>query len=269
MSINWKQVAEDVLGEARKEAEGISPSFLAIAVAPSAATLSYLSIKKRQAEAVGIRMEVKELPQDATTDDVVAAVSSAEEDAVIVQLPLPDSIDTEKILDAIPVEKDADVLSPRARRELRVMHPIAASVADILYRAEKQVEGAKVAVVGQGRLVGKPVAEWFTREGALVSVVTKEEGDLSTALKGAEIIVSGAGSPGIVTEDLVTSGAVVIDVGTSELGGSLKGDVSPEVASVAGLLTPVPGGVGPIAVAYLMKNVATLSRLRAKDSGVH
>lgn len=269
MNLDWKQIAADVLEEARREANGLFPSFLAIAVDPSPATRSYLSIKKRQAERAGIRMEVCELPLESTTEEVVAAVRNAQEGAVIVQLPLPDSIDTEAVLGAIPVEKDADVLSPQARSELRVMHPIAASVADILSRAGKKVEGAKVAVVGQGWLVGRPVAEWLLKEGAQVSVVTKEEGDLKDALSGAEVVVSGAGSPGIVTKSFVEPGAIVIDVGTSELGGSLMGDVEEGVAEVAGLLTPVPGGVGPIAVAYLMKNVATLSRLQASESGVH
>lgn len=262
MITDWKDIATDALTAAQAIGEGLAPSFVAFTVAPSPATLSYLAIKRRQAERAGIVMQVREFPDTVTTEELIEAVGAVEEDAVIVQLPLPAHIDMMRVLEAIPIEKDADVLSPRARAEGPVTHPIAASVADILSRAGVHPEGKRAAVVGQGWLVGKPVAEWLTRHGAEVTTVTKEEGNLTEALATAEIIVSGAGSPGIITAECVPPGAIVIDVGTSELGGSLRGDVADDVAAVAGLVTPVPGGVGPIAVAYLMKNVAELARLR-------
>ena len=271
MIIKGRDIAEEILAATKKQVEelGHAPSFAAFVVAPSPATLSYLKVKARQAERAGIRMEVKSLPLESTTEEILTALHEAPEDALIVQLPLPEHVDQASVLEAIPVEKDADVLSVRARREGPVMHPIAASLKDILERGNLSIRGTKAAVVGQGWLVGQPAAAWLLKEGAEVVVVTRESGDLEEVLPTAEVIVSGAGSPGIVTKDLVKQGAAVIDVGTSELGGSITGDVAPDVAQVAGLFTPVPGGVGPIAVAYLMKNVAHLARLRNERNGVH
>lgn len=262
MIIDGRALAKEVLAQVRVETEGKNPSFVAFVVAPSPATKSYLLVKERQAREAGIEMHIRELPESVTTDAMIEDIRAVEEDALIVQLPLPSHIDTEHVLRAIPVEKDADVLSIAAREYGTLVHPIAASVADILERGKVRVSGARAVVVGEGWLVGQPVARWLRKEGAQVEVVTRETGSLAEALKAADIVVSGAGSPGLITTSMVPEGAVVIDVGTSELGGSLAGDVAPEVADKASLFTPVPGGVGPLAVSYLMKNVAVLSRLR-------
>ncbi len=262
MIVDGRAIAKEIVAQVRKKTEGSSPSFVAFVVAPSSATRSYLLVKERQAHEAGIVMHVRELPESITTEEMIEAILLVEDDAVIVQLPLPAHIDTEQVLEALPVEKDADVLSIAARDHGPLMHPIAASVADILQRGSVSVLGLHAVVVGQGWLVGQPVAKWLRNEGAHVEVVTRETGNLSEALLNADIVVSGAGSPGLVTASMVREGAIVIDVGTSELGGSIAGDVAPEVAQKAALFTAVPGGVGPVAVSYLMKNVATLSRLR-------
>lgn len=259
MIIDGRTIAREILEQVKETAGEHTPSFAAFVVGPSATTLSYLRMKRSQAERAGVRMEFRELPEDSTTDDVVEAVKTATEDAIIVQLPLPPHIDTDQVLSAIPEDKDADVLSVKTREAGVLMHPIAASVKEILERTGTRVEGAHAVVVGQGWLVGQPVASWLMRSGAQVTVVTKESGDLEDALATADIIVSGAGSPGIITSELIKDGAVVIDVGTSELGGSIAGDVEPSVAQKAGVYTPTPGGVGPIAVAMLMKNVVDLA----------
>lgn len=272
MKVDGKAIASEVIEAARVRAVALPrpPSFVAFVVAPSPATESYLRMKRKQAEAAGVAMDVRMLPESITTDDLIAEIERAPEDAVIVQLPLPESIDTDAVLRAIPPEKDADVLSPRSREASVVIHPIAAAVADILRRGGVEVAGKRAGVVGQGWLVGKPVAEWLAKEGADVFVVTKESGRLEE-LRSADIIVSGAGSAGIITSTYIASGASVIDVGTSELGGAIAGDVAPEVEAVAGLFTPVPGGVGPVAVAYLIHNVVALSErlLTNPTPGVH
>lgn len=271
MIIDGRQLAEEVLGSVRDEVRALerSPSFVAFVADPAPATLSYLRIKERQAARAGITMRVHELPEEVTTEAVIDELQAAREDAVIVQLPLPEGVELMRVLEAIPEDKDADVLSPLVRSHGAVMHPIAASIKHILAAGGVSVTGARAVVVGQGWLVGQPSAAWLQEAGAAVAVVTKESGDLRELVPLADIVVSGAGSPGLITKDLVKEGAAVIDVGTSELGGSLRGDVSPDVAQVAGLYTPVPGGVGPLAVAYLMKNVARLARLRDTDNGVH
>lgn len=260
MIIDGRAIARDILKETKERALRLPkpPSFLAVAVAPLPATESYLKMKREQASSVGIEMNVR-LYESSTTEELVKILGEITEDAVIVQLPMPDVIDLHTVLDAIPPEKDADVLARRTREEQMLMHPVAAAVREILKRNAVEPSGKRVTVVGKGWLVGAPAAAWLRSVGAQVTVVTRNEGNLKDALRDADIVVTGAGMAGLIGKDDVRRGVVVIDIGTSELGGSLAGDVRPEVAEVASLFTPVPGGVGPITVAFLLQNVVTLA----------
>lgn len=262
MIVDGRQIATDILSEVR---ESVARTIVvrAIVVAPSPATESYLSIKSARAEEAGMHLEVVRLGAHADPDEVREWVSSAGCDAAIVQLPLPESFDTKSILDAIPVSRDADVLSSSAYEafargdEGALLPPVVCAVKEILARAEINPRGKRAVVVGQGRLVGEPAAAWLRNEGAHVSVITRESGDLAL-LKDAEIIVSGAGAPALIKPEHLSPGVVLIDAGTSESGGAIVGDADPACMSVAGVFTPVPGGVGPLAVACLFRNVATL-----------
>ena len=267
--IDGKAIADRIVERVKKRAEALpeEPSFLAIAVAPSAATQSYLRMKQRQAKRAGIRMEVR-VYDETNTERLIEILEQAPEDAVIVQLPLPENIDTRRVLDAIPPRKDADVLSSRTRKEKILMHPVAAAIRSVLAERNLDPKGRKATVVGQGWLVGAPAADWLRMAGATVTTVTKDTGTLGQACRDADIIVTGAGVAGLITPDQVRPGTAVIDIGTSELGGSIAGDVDPEVSRVAGLFTPVPGGVGPITVAHLFENVVTLAE-SGRASGTH
>lgn len=264
MIIDGKAIAGEILEETKRLAIALPevPSFTAIAVAPSPATESYLRIKRRLAEDAGIHMEVLTPDEGSTTEELVALIQGDARDALIVQLPLPGHIDQEAVLAAIPVEKDADVLSSATRERDALMHPIAGAIHEIWIRSHVDPIDKSVVVIGNGWLVGQPVTAWLKKRGVRVTVVTKDSGDISEACQNADIVISGTGVPGLVTRDMVKEGVVIIDVGTSELGGSIAGDVSPDVADIASVFTPVPGGVGPIAVACLMKNVVELTRLR-------
>lgn len=264
MIIDGRSIAGRMLDDVARRAQALQeqPSLLAITVAPDAATRSYLSIKTKQATRAGVSMSVREFEQ-ASTEELVGIVTSAEEDAIIVQLPLPEGIDTDAVLAAIPVAKDADVLSPATREAGVLVSPVADAVREALLEGGINPTGKHATVVGHGHLVGEPVAEWLRSAGAIVAVVTKEEGDLEDALRNADIVVSGAGVPGLITPDRIQQGAVVIDAGTSEQGGEVVGDADQRVAEVASVFTPVPGGIGPIAVACLLRNVVTLAERRA------
>lgn len=263
MIVDGKAIADEILNQTRREAERLSrtPSFAAVTVAPTPSTESYLKIKRRLAERAGIAMEVV-APDAQTTEELIATIAADTHDALIVQLPLPEHLDMQAVLAAIPPEKDADVLSPATRAAGTLMHPIAAAIADIFHRNGVDPSGKRAVVVGSGWLVGQPVSAWLKAAGADVTVVTRESGDITDICRAADIIVSGAGSPGLITAQMVADGAVVIDVGTSELAGGIAGDVAPAVADLASVFTPVPGGVGPVAVACLMQNVVELARLR-------
>ncbi|MBU2220893.1 bifunctional 5,10-methylenetetrahydrofolate dehydrogenase/5,10-methenyltetrahydrofolate cyclohydrolase [Patescibacteria group bacterium] len=262
MISDGRALAKDILRETR---ESISRSAVvrALVVSPSPATESYLSIKEARAEDAGMHLEIVRVPETSSTEEVVEAVLKSGCDALLVQLPLPAHLDSEQILNSIPLAKDADVLSQEAYELFKsgspdaLLPPVVCAVQEILSRAEISVSGKRAVVIGQGRLVGEPVAHWLRMQGAMVSVVTLETGNMSL-LADAEVIVSGAGSPGLITPDLIAEGVVLIDAGTSEQGGAIVGDAHPDCAQKAALFTPVPGGVGPVAVASLFRNAGVL-----------
>jgi methylenetetrahydrofolate dehydrogenase (NADP+) / methenyltetrahydrofolate cyclohydrolase len=265
MIVNGRAIAKDLLARTRAEvsAYGAAPIVRAIVMQPSPATESYLRIKERRARNAGMHLEIIRMEAEATTEDLIQKIAIPGADSVIVQLPLPDSIDSQAVLDAIPLSLDADILSTKAHEAFAdggaLVPPVVRAIEEILRRAEIEVKGKRAVVVGQGWLVGEPAALWLAEQGAQVTVVTRESGDLSV-LKDAEIIVCGAGSPGLITPEHMSEGVVLIDAGTSESGGSIVGDADPACAEIASVFTPVPGGVGPIAVACLFQNVAELTK---------
>lgn len=265
MIIDGRSIAEDILSQTREMVGDRELRIHAVCVAPTPATLSYLRIKQKAAAKANIDFIVSNLPEDTTTEDVIACIRELPADAVIAQLPLPPHITEDTVRDAIPLPEDADVLSSiaydvfLAQEEGARVPPVAAALAEVLVRHNVQIAGARAVVVGDGRLVGRPCAALLKMLGAEVSTVTLEQGSLDD-LKSADIIVSGAGSPHLIGIEHVRPGAILIDAGTSERSGKLVGDINPEAASGALLYTPVPGGMGPIAVACLMRNVAMSSR---------
>jgi methylenetetrahydrofolate dehydrogenase (NADP+)/methenyltetrahydrofolate cyclohydrolase len=271
MIIDGRAIAADILTSAKNELADFGRELVvrAVVVQPTGATESYLRVKSARAQDAGMRMEVVQLPDTASTEDVCAAVLAPGADSVIVQLPLPQSIDTRLVLDSIPREKDADVLSQAAYEYFEsgqfksgaadaLLPPVVGAIKEVLARANVSIAGKYVVVVGRGRLVGLPASVWLKAEGAGVHVITRETDNLAD-LKNADIIVSGAGVPHLITPDLVKEGVVIIDAGTSESNGAIAGDAHPDCASVASVFTPVPGGMGPIAVACLFQNAATLA----------
>lgn len=265
MNIDGRAIASEILKETKERVArlGATPVVRAITCAPSPATLSYLRIKAARAAEAGMKLEVVELPEDTDEVTFIAQVTNSGADAVIVQLPLPAQLNSEAIVDAIPLLKDADVLSKAAYEEFVrgegffVLPPVVEATREVLERTGTTIQGIRAVVVGQGKLVGQPVAEWLRSQGASVSIVNRGE-DLNVVLKEADLIVSGAGSPGIITAGSIKKDVVLIDAGTSEQGGEMVGDASPECADIARVFTPVPGGMGPIAVACLFRNVVTL-----------
>lgn len=251
MTIDGRAISKEILEGVRNA--GCDAHVRAVAVAPNAATRSYLRIKRRAAEAAGMTLEVVELPAAARAEEVVAAIQAPGADAVIVQLPLPTSLDTAEILEYIPALKDADALS----RCALVLPPVGLAVQEVMQRAQVDVRGKLAVVIGKGRLVGQPVKSYLGHMGATVSVF--DEDDFAPyVLSDADIIVSGAGVPHLVKPEMVKEGVVLIDAGTSEQGGTIVGDIDPACAAKASVYTPVPGGIGPIAVAMLFRNVLSL-----------
>jgi methylenetetrahydrofolate dehydrogenase (NADP+)/methenyltetrahydrofolate cyclohydrolase len=227
--------------------------------APNFETEKYLTLKEQKAKEVSIDTIVKYLPYETTTDALLTHLRDfvEETDGIVIQLPLPPHIDTNVVLTHIPLSHDADALNPKTTR---VLSPVVGAIREILRMHEVSVFEEHVVVIGSGKLVGLPASRWFMEQGASVSVVTKDTADIAYYTKNADIIVSGAGVPGLISSDMVKEGIIILDAGTSEEGGELRGDVDPQVAEKAALFTPVPGGIGPITIAVLLRNVTELSR---------
>lgn len=256
MIIDGRALAKEVLAHAKTRAQKLSrrPNILAY-VAPdeTPATRSYIKSKARSAEEAGCDFE-----------ETRSLTFSSRADAIIVQLPLPSELNTTDILNSIPLEQDADVLSSSSRTLFEKGHPfllppVVGAVRKILEFGNVEVKGKKVVVIGRGFLVGAPVATWLRQQGAEVIVVNRSTENFSGTLRNADIIVSGAGSPHFIKPEMLKDGVVLIDAGTSESGGALAGDADPACAEKCSIFTPVPGGVGPIAVACLFGNVVTLA----------
>lgn len=266
MILDGRALAQSILAQVKARAAALpsAPHIVAIVTNETPATRSYLKIKEKRAADAGCVFETIRFPENASTATLAAAARTARTDAIIVQLPLPESVVEADVCDAIPPSKDADVLSATARAAFEntdgaLLPPVVGAVRKILEFGNVNIAGKRAVVIGAGFLVGAPVATWLRRQGAAVEIVTKESGDLSAALRAADIVVSGAGAPHLITPDLLKEGVVLIDAGTSESGGAVAGDADPSCADICSLFTPVPGGVGPIAVACLFENAVALA----------
>jgi methylenetetrahydrofolate dehydrogenase (NADP+) / methenyltetrahydrofolate cyclohydrolase len=261
MMVDGRQIAEDILAATKEVVDTLprQPQLLAFTCAPNFETRRYLALKKRKAAEIGIEVEVKELPETITTAEVVEGIIEATKhtDAIVVQLPFPLHIDVEEILAAIPEAKDPDGFG-YVNGTAFCVPPVAGAVAEIADRYGITFAQKTVVVLGHGRLVGQPVAQLLRNLGANVTVLTEQDGDPTKQLRHADVIVSGIGKPHFITSDMVKPGVDIFDAGTSEDGGLMVGDVDPAVASITALFTPVPGGIGPITVAILLRNVVSL-----------
>lgn len=249
MIIDGRKIAEEIISRLERERSSLPPVLkLGFVMGEGDEVVaSFVRIKERVAnrlQVVVVREEVK------TTEEALKALErlSRNTDGIIVQLPLPESINTEEVLAAIPKEKDIDFVNP----------PVAEAIREVLMRTTTTLQEKRAIVVGHGRLVGAPSAELLRELGAKVTVL--ESKDSLNSLKDADIVVLGTGSPGLVTKDMLKEGVVLIDAGTSESNGKLAGDADPRCAEVASVFTPVPGGIGPIAVAMIFRNLFALAK---------
>lgn len=262
MIVDGKKIAEDIYAELAPKFSslGRTARLGIVVVGHNPVIESFVRIKTRSAERLGIEMARINVSERNGAGKILQAIerSVRSADAVIVQLPLPQGINTNEMLAAVPSEKDVDALNPNVPEGRRLVHaPVALAVVEILKRTGVEITGARTVVVGAGRLVGAPSA-WLLRSlGANVSVFSLEEGSIED-LKNADIVVSGAGNPGFIKPEHLKKGVALIDAGTSELNEKVVGDADPACAEKASIFTPVPGGIGPVAVAMIFRNLLDL-----------
>jgi methylenetetrahydrofolate dehydrogenase (NADP+)/methenyltetrahydrofolate cyclohydrolase len=245
---------------------GIRPGLGTVLVGDDPGSAAYVAGKHRDCAEVGIASIREDLPATASREDVLAAIARMNEDprcnGFIVQLPLPRGLDANQALQLIASDKDADGLAPVSlgRLVLGMPGPLPCTprgIVELLRRHDVPLEGARVCVIGRGMTVGRPLGLLLTRrsENATVTLCHTGTTDLAREVARADIVVAAAGSPHLITPEMVKPGAAVLDVGITRTGAGLRGDVRPDVAEVAGWLAPMPGGVGPMTRAMLLTNV--------------
>jgi methylenetetrahydrofolate dehydrogenase (NADP+)/methenyltetrahydrofolate cyclohydrolase len=257
------------------EESGLYPRLATVIVGSDPASQMYVRMKHRSCERVGIGSVGIELPADATTETVLDAVNRLNEDpdinGILVQLPLPKGIDTERIIGAIFPGKDVDGYHPENMGLLFSGKPRFSSctpqgIMTLLEEYGIPVAGARAIVVGRSIDVGRPMAALLLNADATVTICHSRTKDLSEELKRADILVSAIGKAHFITPAMVKQGAVVIDVGINQLDGKLVGDVDfAAVSAIASAITPVPGGVGPMTIATLMENTFRAAKERLCD----
>lgn len=263
MRVDGKAIAAEIAAGTAKEVHALAraPRLTICTCTPTEPTRRYLARKKALAAKLGVAVNLVEYDAQVTTFELISSFAELQQhtDGLLVQLPLPASLDTEEVVRAIPAAVDADAMGYTAGRTA-LLPPVVGAIAEISRVHGVAFAGARVVVVGAGVLVGAPAAKWAERQGATVHVVTKDSTDPEAEIAAADILILGAGVPELVTPRMVKRGVVIFDAGTSESGGALVGDAAPGCARRASLITPVPGGVGPITVALLLRNVVQLSR---------
>ena len=270
MIIDGRKLAQELIAQIQEERKKIpfQVRLAIVMVGDNPASLSFIKQKQKVATRLNIGCRVYQLPLNLDTKELRKRVSQISKvtnnRGVVVQLPLPQHIRTQVVLNAILPHKDPDVLCERNLGKfytgrLKILPPVIAAIKFILNRHQINPEGKRVLVIGRGRLVGQPAALWFIHQGAEVTVVNSKIKNLSEFTRSADIIVSGAGVPGLITKDMIRKGTIIFDCGIVSVNGKLSGDCDTNnLKNTASLITPVPGGIGPLTVVFLFKNLLTL-----------
>lgn len=289
------EIREEILAEIKQEVEaikaahGVVPGLVTILVGSNPASLSYVTLKVKTAHSLGFKEIQDDQAEDISEADLLDLLEKYRQDesihGILVQLPLPSHINEKKVLNAIDPDKDVDGFHPVnvgrlliGGSEVKFPPCTPAGIQEMIRRSGVETRGAEVVVVGRSNIVGKPIANMLMQKGpganATVTVVHTATRDLAAHCQRADILIVAAGVPGLVKPEWIKPGACVIDVGVNRVGEKtsestgrtiaiLRGDVDfDEAAKIAGFITPVPGGVGPMTIAMLMRN--TLNSLKSK-----
>ena len=297
--LDGTKIAQDIRAEVAAEvrtmaAAGMRPGLAVVLMGHNPASEIYVRGKVKACEEVGVYSEKLTPPESATTDELLAVIEALNRrddiDGILVQLPLPPQVDAKKVLMAVDPAKDVDGFHPMNVGFLSTQRPglvpcTPAGALEILKRSSIAIAGSEAVVVGRSDIVGKPAAMLLLNSNATVTVCHSKTRDLPGVCRRADILVAAIGRAGMITRDFVKPGATVIDVGMNTVsdaaefqrffagnakreesfrkkGSTLIGDVHPEVAEVAGAMTPVPGGVGPLTIAMLMFNTVKAAKMR-------
>jgi methylenetetrahydrofolate dehydrogenase (NADP+)/methenyltetrahydrofolate cyclohydrolase len=270
--IDGKKLGEQILAKVKNEVAALSfqPVFCDVLVGNDPASVQYVKMKMFMAEKIGIHFHNATFHASINTNDLIKEIKILNKlpnmCGIIIQLPLSEHIDRQMVLDSIDPKLDVDCLGSIAsekfyNNENAIGYPTALACMVLLDSLNLDLKNKKIVVLGQGILVGKPVTALLKFRGLNPIVITSKTGNKEEFIKQADIVISGIGKGKYITGNMIKKGAVLIDAGTSESEGGIVGDIDLEsVKDVAGYISPVPGGVGPMTVAMLLNNVLTVAK---------
>lgn len=270
--IDGRKIKNDMIEDLKKKVLNLPfvPVFCDILVGDDPVSASYVRIKGNTAEKVGIKFRTVNLRSKVTNEELIEEIENLNRVphmcGVIIQLPLPEHLDRQSILDAINPEIDVDCLGSYASQNFYnnvgdIGYPTALACIKILDSLPLNLSNKKIVVLGQGTLVGKPVSHLLRSKGLEVQTIDSETNNIKELLKDADVIVSGIGKGKFLHGDMVKEGVIIVDAGTSEENGSVVGDVDfDSINNKASYMTPTPGGVGPVTVAVLLENVLKVAQ---------
>jgi methylenetetrahydrofolate dehydrogenase (NADP+)/methenyltetrahydrofolate cyclohydrolase len=270
--IKGKPIADRIRAQVAEDVAAIGHiGLVTVLVGDDPASDVYIRLKHKAAVAAGIDATDLRLPEETSEAELLTKVEELDADpgvdAILVQLPLPRQIDEAKVIRALAPAKDVDGFHPVNAGQLYLGEPTLVpatprGVMAMLAEHEIELSGARAVVIGRSSIVGKPMAHLLLQQNATVTICHSRTKDLERHTLEADVLVAAVGVPGMVTPDMVKRGGVVIDVGINRSGDGIVGDVDPGAAEVAGYLTPVPGGVGPMTIACLLENAIRCARYR-------
>lgn len=270
--VDGRAIARKILQELKAEVANLSfqPLFSDVLIGQDPVARSYVNIKLKRAEEIGLQFKLLELPDSVATQTVIDELQHIQDNpqlsGLIVQLPLPAQLDRISILNAIDPKVDVDYLNETNARlfyagKSQTIPPTAAAILTILDSLGLDLKQLKILVVGQGDLVGRPITFLLSQRGYQVTTADQTTRSLGELTKRADMIISGTGKPKLINGDMIKLGATIIDAGTAESTGEFVGDVDLEsVSAKAQIVSPVPGGVGPVTVAKLLFNVVKVAK---------
>mgnify|MGYP001584393468 CR=1 FL=1 len=283
--LNGKKLADKILARLRRTIlrQRLRLKLAAVLIGNDPASLSFIRKKKQACEKIGIGFALYQFPATISQQKLEREVKSIAKNpaisGMIIQLPLPKSLNIDSVLNSAPLKKDVDCLGKDCREmfaagKSKILPPVVGAVKELFQAYKIKIQGKEILIIGKGRLVGQPLITWLSKAKETgspsllrVLVADKSTQDLTGLTRQADVIITGTGKPGLISGKMIKKGAVIIDVGSAKKDGKIVGDVDFEsCVKKAGAVSPVPGGVGPLTVACLLENLVELNNAKSLRS---
>jgi len=263
IKFDGRKIRDKILEQLKGGAEKVEfkPTLAVVWIGDDPVSEKYIRIKEKIARDLGVNFQLIKLPRLTKYSDILQNVrvfGKSEVDGVMIQMPLPEwinAVERKKIIREIPAKKDIDGLRFCAGLPSNFQPPVVLAILEAIKKSKVDLKKSRVAIIGQGFLVGAPLGKILKNQVKELLLANIHTADISEITRRADVVISAAGKPGLITSKIIKSGAVLIDAGTTEVGGKIAGDIDPRAFEKASFYTPVPGGIGPVTVAMLFQNL--------------